>query len=163
MSEAVQQPSTVNDALGMLRQASNILFDCLSFFAILAIYLSTVLFSCAFVFLTALLFGKISSTAIDSVWSPSNEAMGTLCVFNGIFLGLLISLIALSGEENRSIPALWNALGVGSIVFGLLVVIEVVAVGIYSCYANMWSKKQDDVERLSLAHINSQQDEASIK
>jgi glucan phosphoethanolaminetransferase (alkaline phosphatase superfamily) len=170
MSEAVQNSTAVNDAaLSMLREASNILFDCLSFLAILGIYLITVSLGCGIVFVTALLFGKISTklrpqslTALDRIGFLSDETMEFLCGFN-ILLSLIILLIALSGEEGRFIPAFWHALGVACILFGVLVAIEMVVVGMYSCYVNMRSTKHSDVEIESLAHVNAQQDEASIK
>jgi len=97
--------------------------------------------------------------------------MGILLGFNGIFLALVILSILSSGEEKRFIPAFWDAIGKGFIIFGGPFVIEIVVMALYSCYANslvaglysrysnMRSKMQDVTEMEAMAKTTVVQDE----
>jgi uncharacterized membrane protein len=162
MSDTIQNPGIIKDALGTLYAAFDVFSGVLTFILII------VLLFLAFVAAVCL---PVATTTIMGV-DPSTKFAGGLAIVNGIFLTFFVLFTAGAGlEEYEFLAGCWHALGVGCILLGCLLVVELVVIGIIalcSCCVNACcvnarrtKKKQDGVESGVSANTATKKDEDS--
>jgi len=145
MSELLQHATVLGDALSMLYEAFDIFSNFLTCFFIVAIFFF-VLFLGAFL--------PLAMTTCIAI-KPTEDAAAGIAITNAVFLTFFTLLTACMGEDKYYFLAgCWHALGVGCILLGGLLLIEMVVIGVVGLYfcctvtKRKKEKKKQDSARL---------------
>jgi len=143
----LEQSSILNESFG-------IILSCLSFLGLVVLYVGTITTS----YYVQLYISSISTMKWSDLRSNPSAVMTTalpdkdtldiyysLAVINGIFLTVIMVYTAL-GAGQGFLASLWHGLGVGATVAGFLLMSEVVAISIGTCWIRVRSGRQEDVE-----------------
>jgi len=139
MSEPVAHPGLLKDNLSQMKQVLSTILYALAMPGLIILYFLA-LFVAGIVFYCVTRFSS-------SKWSVEDVIFRTQ--LHAISFGMSILSAAYTGEEVGLVPALWYGLGVGCIVFGGLLVVEVAIMALYFCCARirgMDHQKQDFIE-----------------
>jgi len=170
MSEPVTDPSTLNDGLSMLYEGLSLIKGFVKFFGFFALFflaLSGGFFtfvSFIALYILGLLIGAVVPVAVTEIIGndPSGERACGPDITNSVLFTVFI-LAAL--DKYYLFKEYWHALGVGWILLGGLVVIELVVVGIIrlctcgaDANAKRKKKKQDGLRLGTFADAATQKD-----
>ena len=135
MSEPVTEPNMLYEALILLK-------GFIKFFGFFAL------------FFFALLVGFALLSGMIYIANGSSEPKGTaggITILNGLLFDLFTFIALCTGKEEALVPRCWHALGVGCVMYGVLLVVELAVVGIIglcSYCADARRKNQQDSIKL---------------